>query len=60
MLSCNLEELTTLVVNDLEFYHYKTGLRWESRPFSMESNKICRKVTRDLISGTLEVCPLLE
>ena len=42
------------MVDDLEFYHYKTGLRWARRPFSIESNNICRKVTRDLISGTLD------
>jgi Domain of unknown function (DUF4440) len=57
--TCNIEKLGTLVVNDLEFYHDKTGLAVGKQTFlDAIKNNICGKVTRQLVSGTLEVYPL--
>jgi hypothetical protein len=57
--TCNIEKLGTLVVDDLEFYHDKTGLAVGKQTFlDAIKNNICGKVTRHLVSGTLEVYPL--
>ena len=57
--TCNLDKLGTLVADDLEFYHDKTGLAVGKQPFlDAIKNNICGKVTRQLVSGTLEVYPL--
>jgi hypothetical protein len=57
--TCNIEKLGTLVVDDLEFYHDKTGLAVGKQTFlDAIKNNICGKVTRQLVSGTLEVYPL--
>jgi ketosteroid isomerase-like protein len=57
--TCNIERLGTLVTDDLEFYHDKTGLA-VGKPTFLDSIKknICGKVTRQLVAGTLEVHPL--
>ncbi len=57
--TCNLDKLGTLVADDLEFYHDKTGLAVGKQPFlDAIKNNICGKVTRQLVPGTLEVYPL--
>jgi hypothetical protein len=57
--TCNIEKLSTLVVDDLEFYHDKTGLAVGKQVFlDAIKNNICGKVTRQLVSGSLEVYPL--
>jgi hypothetical protein len=57
--TCNLEKLGSLVADDLEFYHDKTGLAVGKRVFlDAIKNNICGKVTRELVPGTLEVHPL--
>ena len=57
--TCNLDKLGTLVADDLEFYHDKTGLAVGKQPFlDAIKNNICGKVTRQLVAGTLEVYPL--
>ena len=57
--TCNLEKLGSLVADDLEFYHDKTGLAVGKQPFlDAIKNNICGKVTRELVPGTLEVYPL--
>ena len=57
--TCNIEKLGTLVADDLEFYHDKTGLAVGKQPFLDAIKKnICGKVTRELIPGSLEVYPL--
>jgi hypothetical protein len=57
--TCNLEKLGTLVTDDLEFYHDKTGLAVGKQPFLEAIKKnICGKVTRELVAGSLEVYPL--
>jgi hypothetical protein len=56
---CDLKVMTSLVSEDLEFYHDKTGLARGRQTFidSIRKN-ICGKVTRELIPGTLQVYPL--
>jgi hypothetical protein len=56
---CALETLGAMVVDDLEFYHDKTGLA-EGKQIFLESIKknICGKVTRELVVGSLEVYPM--
>src|ERR1700729_3922118 len=57
--TCNIEKLGTLVVDDLEFYHDKTGLAVGKQVFlDAIKNNICGKVTRQLVAGSLEVYPL--
>ena len=57
--TCDLDTLGTLVTDDLEFYHDKTGLEVGKKPFlAAIKNNICGKVQRVLISDSLEVYPL--
>jgi len=56
---CDLAKLGTLVSDDLEFYHDKTGLAVGKQAFldAIKEN-ICGKVQRTLVPGSLEVYPL--
>jgi hypothetical protein len=56
---CDLEKLGSLLADDLEFYHDKSGLT-SGRQALVEGvkNNICGKVTRELVPGTLEVYPI--
>jgi Domain of unknown function (DUF4440) len=56
---CDLTTLASVVSEDLEFYHDKTGLA-RGRQLFIDSikNNICGKVTRELVPGTLQVYPL--
>ena len=57
--TCNLDRLGAMVVDDLEFYHDKTGLAVGKQPFLVAiKNNICGKVTRELVASSLEVYPL--
>jgi hypothetical protein len=57
--SCDIDKLGTLVTDDLEFYHDKTGLAVGKQVFlDAIKNNICGKVTRRLVEGSLEVYPL--
>lgn len=57
--SCDIDKLGSMVVDDLEFYHDKTGLMVGKQPFLVAiKNNICGKVTRQLVKGSLEVYPL--
>jgi hypothetical protein len=57
--SCDLATLGSLVADDLEFYHDKTGLSVGKQPFiDAIKNNICGKTQRTLVPGTLEVYPL--
>jgi hypothetical protein len=58
---CDIEKLGGMVVDDLEFYHDKTGLAVGKQVFleAIKAN-ICGKVTRELVPGTLEVYPLAK
>ncbi len=56
---CDLHALGSLVADDLEFYHDKTGLERGKGPFLESIRKnVCGKVNRELVRGTLEVHPL--
>jgi hypothetical protein len=58
---CDLEKLGSLLADDLEFYHDKTGLsRGRAALVEGVKNNICGKVTRELVPGTLEVYPIAD
>lgn len=56
---CDLQKFGSLLADDLEFYHDKSGLS-SGRQALVEGvkNNICDKVTRELLPGTLEVYPI--
>src|SRR5579862_6082989 len=57
--TCNLDKLGSMVSEDLEFYHDKTGLAVGRKPFvEAIKNNICGKVHRELVSSTLEIYPM--
>ena len=57
--NCDIDKLGSMVADDLEFYHDKTGLAVGKQPFLVAiKNNICGKVTRELVKGSLEVYPL--
>ena len=52
---CDLVKLGSMVTDDLEFYHDKTGLAVGKAVFLESIQKyICGKVTRELVPGSLE------
>jgi len=56
---CDLATMSSMVSDDLEFYHDKTGLAVGKQVFiEAIKNNICGKVTRELVAGSLEVYPL--
>jgi hypothetical protein len=56
---CDLTTLASLVSEDLEFYHDKTGLARGRQTFiDSIKNNICGKVSRELVPGTLQVYPI--
>lgn len=58
---CDLDRIASLVAEDLEFYHDKTGLAVGREPFvEAIKNNICGKVHRELVAGSLEVYPLKD
>jgi hypothetical protein len=57
--NCQLDKLGSLVAEDLEFYHDKTGLAIGRQLFiGAIKNNICGKVHRELVPGTLEIYPM--
>ncbi|HMF64335.1 MAG TPA: nuclear transport factor 2 family protein [Edaphobacter sp.] len=57
--TCDLDKLKTMVADDLEFYHDKTGLAVGKDVFvEAIKNNICGKVQRVLVPGSLKVYPL--
>jgi Domain of unknown function (DUF4440) len=57
--NCDLPKLSSMVSDDLEFYHDQTGLSVGKASF-LEAIKqnVCGKVQRTLVENTLEVYPL--
>src|SRR6266404_7059980 len=56
---CDLDKFGSMLAEDLEFYHDKTGLARTGKALvEGVKNNICGKVTRELVPGTLEVYPL--
>jgi hypothetical protein len=58
---CNLPTVSSMVADDLEFYHDVTGFS-PGRQSLLDGlkNNICGKVTRELVPGTLEVYPIAK
>jgi hypothetical protein len=58
---CDLATVSSMVADDLEFYHDVTGFS-PGRQSLLDGlkNNICGKVTRELVSGTLEVYPIVK
>ena len=57
--TCNLEKFGSLIDENVEFYHDKTGLSVGRKPLvEAIKNNICGKVTRELVPGSLEVYPI--
>jgi ketosteroid isomerase-like protein len=57
--NCDLDTLSSMVSDDLEFYHDKTGLAVGRQVFiTAIKENICGKVTRELVAGSLEVDPI--
>lgn len=54
--TCDLQKFGSLIADDIEFYHDKTG-KMVGRPALVQAIKdnICGKVTRELMPGTLKV-----
>jgi hypothetical protein len=56
---CDIDKLGSMVSDDLEFYHDKTGLSVGKQVFLDAIRKnICGKVNRVLVPNSLEVYPL--
>ncbi|MBV9671078.1 MAG: nuclear transport factor 2 family protein [Acidobacteriales bacterium] len=56
---CELEKFGSLVSDDIEFYHDKTGLSvGKDKLLEALRQNICNKVTRELVAGSIEVYPL--
>ncbi|HTF43159.1 MAG TPA: nuclear transport factor 2 family protein [Terriglobales bacterium] len=56
---CDLTTISSMVADDLEFYHDQTGLaRGRQALVDGIKNNICGKVTRELVPGTLQVNPI--
>lgn len=57
--NCKLDQYTSLISENLEFYHDKGGLS-TSKKDNVEAikNNICNKVKRELLAGSIEVSPI--
>jgi hypothetical protein len=56
---CDLTSMTTLVADDLEFYHDRSGLSLGRADLLQKTkDNLCNKVMRELVPGSLEVHPL--
>ena len=56
---CDLQTISSLVAEDLEFYHDKTGVaRGRQSLVDGIKKNICGKVSRELVPGTLQVYPI--
>lgn len=56
---CDLATMSSLITDDLEFYHDKTGLSVGKKAFlDAIRDNICGKTQRELIPGSMEVCRL--
>ena len=57
--TCDLDKFGNLLVEDVEFFHDKTGLMLARKAVAASvKDNICGKVRRELVSGTLEVYPI--
>ena len=59
--TCDLKKFGSLLADDLEFYHDKTGVSLGRQALvDGVKNNICGKVTRELVPATLEVYPIAK
>lgn len=57
--TCDMEKMSSMFADDLEFYHDKTGLSTSKKEVLEATHKnICDKVTRTLVKGSIEVYPI--
>ncbi|MCY7410401.1 MAG: nuclear transport factor 2 family protein [Chitinophagales bacterium] len=57
--NCNLEKMSTLMAEDIEFYHDRGGVSTsKSEILDGIKKNICGKVTRTLTKGSVEVYPI--
>jgi len=57
--NCKLEICSSLISDDIEFYHDKGGLSTSKKDIiDGLKNNICGKVTRELVKGSIEVYPI--
>jgi hypothetical protein len=53
---CDLEKFSSFFVEDVEFYHDQGGVTLGRQKLTESvKNNICGKVTRELVSGTLQI-----
>lgn len=58
---CDLETMSAMTEDGLEFYHDKTGLMVGKQPFlEAIKNNICGNTQRTLVAGSLEIYPLKD
>lgn len=57
--TCKLDVFESLIPDDIEFYHDRGGLTTSKKGLvEAIKNNICGKVTRELLSGSIEVYPI--
>ena len=57
--TCDLAKFDSFFVDDVEFYHDKSGLTVGRKALTQSiKDNICGKVTRQLVAGSLEVYPI--
>ncbi len=58
---CDLETQAKMIADNVEFYHDQGGLSTSKKEIlEMTKKNICGKVTRELVSGTVEVYPIKD
>lgn len=57
--NCDLEKQAKIYNDSIEFFHDKGGLQTSKKQILADTEKyICRKITRKLIKGSVEVSPI--
>lgn len=57
--TCDMEKMSSMFAEELEFYHDKTGLSTSKKEVLEATHKnICGKVNRTLVKGSIEVYPI--
>ncbi|HYV92724.1 MAG TPA: nuclear transport factor 2 family protein [Chitinophagales bacterium] len=57
--TCNLEKMSTMMSDDIEFYHDRGGVSTSKKEILEGIKKnICGKVTRTLVKNSIEVYPI--
>lgn len=57
--NCRLKVFASLISDDIEFYHDRGGLTTSKKDLiDAVKNNICGKVSRELLTGSIEVYPI--